>query len=170
MALAIIGGQPERFAPFADLHRRAALEAGHEPSPPLSINSHAYVADSSQRAADEFFPSYTAMMNAIGRERGWAPIGRPEFDALRAPRGALLVGSPQEVIEKILFQHEIFGHQRFLGRSPSARFRTIVRCMRSSSSARSWRLPSAKKLGAEQTRRCRRVSRPATIQEISCLR
>ena len=115
MALAIIGGQPERFAPFADLHRRAALEAGHEPSPPLSINSHAYVADSSQRAADEFFPSYTAMMNAIGRERGWAPIGRPEFDALRASRGALLVGSPQEVIEKILFQHEIFGHQRFLG-------------------------------------------------------
>lgn len=114
MALAIIGGQPERFAPFVDLHRRAALEAGHEPPPPLSINSHAYIADSSEQAADEFFPPYTAMMNAIGRERGWAPVGRPEFDELRAPRGALLVGSPQEVIEKILFQHEIFGHQRFL--------------------------------------------------------
>jgi len=54
------------------------------------------------------------MMNAIGRERGWARIGRPEFDALCSPRGALLVGSPQEVIEKILSQHEIFGHQRFL--------------------------------------------------------
>jgi len=114
MALAIIGGQPERFAPFAELHRRAALEAGHDPLPRLSINSHAYLADDAQQAADEFFPSYTAMMNAIGRERGWAPIGQSEFDALRSPRGALLVGTPQEVIEKILFQHEIFGHQRLL--------------------------------------------------------
>ena len=113
MALAIIGGQPERFAPFADLHRRAAVEAGHEP-PLLSINSHAYLADDSKRAADEFFPSYASMMNAIGRERGWPPIDRPDFDALRSPRGALLVGTPQEVIEKILFQHEIFGHERFL--------------------------------------------------------
>jgi len=114
MALAIIGGQPERFAPFADLHRRAALEAGYDPPPPLSINSHAYIADTSEQAADEFFPSYTAMMNAIGRERGWAPIGQSEFDELRSPRGALLVGSPEQVIEKILFQHEIFGHQRFM--------------------------------------------------------
>ncbi len=113
MALAIIGGQPERFAPFADLHRRAAFEAGHEP-PLLSINSHAYLADDSKQAADEFFPSYASMMNAIGRERGWPPIDRPDFDALRSPRGALLVGTPQEVIEKILFQHEIFGHERFL--------------------------------------------------------
>jgi len=113
MALAIIGGQPERFAPFADLHRRAAFEAGHEP-PLLSINSHAYLADDSKQAADEFFPSYASMMNAIGRERAWPPIDRPEFDALCSPRGALLVGSPQQVIEKILFQHEIFGHQRFL--------------------------------------------------------
>jgi probable LLM family oxidoreductase len=113
MALAIIGGQPERFAPFADLHRRAALEAGHEP-PPLSINSHAYVADTSERAGDEFFPSYAAMMNRIGRERGWTGITRQDFDALRTPRGALVVGSPEAVVEKILFQHEIFGHQRFL--------------------------------------------------------
>jgi probable LLM family oxidoreductase len=113
MALAIIGGQPERFAPFADLHRRAAAEAGYEP-PLLSINSHAYLADDSKQAADEFFPSYASMMNAIGRERGWPPIDRPDFDALRSPRGALLVGTPQEVIEKILFQHEIFGHERFL--------------------------------------------------------
>jgi probable LLM family oxidoreductase len=114
MALAIIGGQPERFAPFAELHREAARRAGHG-SLPLSINSHTYVAETSQKAADDFFPSYAAMMNAIGRERGWSGIGRREFDALRSPRGALVVGSPEEVIEKILFQHEIFGHQRFLG-------------------------------------------------------
>jgi probable LLM family oxidoreductase len=113
MALAIIGGQPERFAPFAELHREAARRAGHGPLP-LSINSHAYVAETSQRATDEYFPAYSTMMNAIGRERRWSPIARPDFDALRSPRGALVVGSPQEVTEKILFQHEIFGHQRFL--------------------------------------------------------
>jgi probable LLM family oxidoreductase len=114
MALAIIGGQPERFAPFAELHRKAALAAGHVPPPPLSINSHTYVAATSDQAADDYFPPYAAMMNAIGRERGWSGIGRAEFDALRGPRGALVVGSPEEVVEKILFQHEIFGHQRFL--------------------------------------------------------
>jgi probable LLM family oxidoreductase len=114
MALAIIGGQPERFAPFAELFRRAATEAGHVPPPPLSINSHGYVADSSERAGDEFFPAYSTMMNRIGRERGWAGLTRQDFDALRTRRGALVVGSPDEVIEKILFQHELFGHQRFL--------------------------------------------------------
>jgi probable LLM family oxidoreductase len=113
MALAIIGGQPERFAPFAELHRRAAVDAGHEPAP-LSINSHGYVAASSQQAADEFFPTYAAMMNRIGRERGWSGLQRQDFDALRTRRGALVVGSPEEVVEKILFQHGIFGHQRFL--------------------------------------------------------
>jgi probable LLM family oxidoreductase len=115
LALAIIGGRPEQFVPFVELYRRSAAEAGHDPAHlPVSINSHAYVADTSEQAAEEFFPSYAAMMNAIGRERGWAPIQRQDFDALRTRRGALAVGSPQEVIEKILFQHELFGHQRFL--------------------------------------------------------
>jgi probable LLM family oxidoreductase len=114
MALAIIGGQPERFGPFAELYRRAAAEAGHVPPPPLSINSHGYVADSSQQAAEEFYPAYSAMMNRIGRERGWSGLTRQDFDALRTPRGALVVGSADQVVEKILFQHEIFGHQRFL--------------------------------------------------------
>jgi probable LLM family oxidoreductase len=114
MALAIIGGLPERFAPYADLHRRAAAAAGHDPAPPLSINSHGYVADTSRRAADESFPAFAAMMNRIGAERGWPPISRAEFDAARSPRGANFVGSPEEVAEKILRQHEIFGHRRFL--------------------------------------------------------
>src|SRR4051794_35546719 len=115
LALAIIGGAPERFAPLVDLYRDAAREGGHDPAAlPVSINSHAYVADTSQRAADEFFPAYAAMMTRIGRERGWPPMTRPQFDQLRSPRGALVVGSPQEVAEKILFQHELFGHDRFL--------------------------------------------------------
>ena len=113
LALAIIGGAPERFVPLVDLFRQAAADAGH-PGLPVGINSHTYVADSSQRAADEFFPAYAGMMNRIGRERGWSPMTREQFDELRSLRGALVVGSPQEVVEKILFQHELFGHQRFL--------------------------------------------------------
>jgi probable LLM family oxidoreductase len=114
MMLAIIGGMPERFVPFARLHREAAQKAGHDPLPALGVNSHTYVAETSGRAADEFFPAYSGMMNAVGRERGWAPIGRREFEELRSPRGALAVGSPEEVAEKILFEHELFGHDRFL--------------------------------------------------------
>jgi probable LLM family oxidoreductase len=114
MALAIIGGRPERFVPFAELHRRAAAEARHEPQPQLSINSHGYVAETSQAAGDEFFPPYAAMMNRIGKERGWTGLTRQDFNALRTKRGALVVGSPDEVVEKILFQHELFGHQRFM--------------------------------------------------------
>jgi len=108
MALAIIGGQPERFVPFAELHRKAAEVAGHA-RPALSINSHGYVGD-----PEEYFPPYAEMMTTIGRERGWPPMQRPDYDALRTRRGALVVGSPDEVVEKILFQHKLFGHDRFL--------------------------------------------------------
>jgi alkanesulfonate monooxygenase SsuD/methylene tetrahydromethanopterin reductase-like flavin-dependent oxidoreductase (luciferase family) len=114
MALAIIGGMPERFAPFAKLHRQAALRAGFDPPPALSINSHGYIAPTSQEALDESFPSVSEVMNRIGRERGWPPMGRAQYDEAATLRGANFVGSPQQVIEKILFQHEIFGHERFL--------------------------------------------------------
>jgi probable LLM family oxidoreductase len=113
MALAIIGGMPERFAPFAELHRRAAAAAGHGDLP-LSINSHGHIAERSQDAADDLFPSLAAMMDKIGRERGWSPLTRQDYEASRTLRGALFVGSPEEVTEKILFQHDIFGHERFL--------------------------------------------------------
>jgi probable LLM family oxidoreductase len=114
MALAIIGGLPERFAVFAKLHRTAARDAGHDPVPSLSINSHGYIAEASQRALDESFPAVSAAMNRIGRERGWPPMSREDYDASAELRGANFVGSPQQVIEKILFQHEIFRHDRFL--------------------------------------------------------
>jgi probable LLM family oxidoreductase len=113
LALAIIGGLPERFVRFAELHRRAAAEAGHG-RVPLSINSHGYIADDGERAADEAFGPFATMMNRIGRERGWAPLQRPDFEAMRTRRGALFVGGPEEVAEKILFQHELFGHDRVL--------------------------------------------------------
>jgi probable LLM family oxidoreductase len=114
MALAIIGGMPERFAPFAKLHRQAAIRAGHIPPPALSINSHGYIADTSQQALDESYPFVAAMMNKIGRERGWSPMSREQYDAAATLRGSNFVGSPEQIIEKILFQHEIFNHGRFL--------------------------------------------------------
>jgi probable LLM family oxidoreductase len=113
MALAIIGGLPERFFPFAEIFREAARQAGHE-RPALGINSHGYLAETSQQAADESFRPFATAMNRIGRERGWPPLTRQDFDGQRTLRGAAFVGSPQEVIEKILFQHEVFHHDRFL--------------------------------------------------------
>jgi len=115
MALAIIGGAPERFAPVVDLYRDTARQAGRDPATlPVSINSHVFVADASQEASDVFYPPYAEVMTRIGRERGWPPLTRQQFEAGRTLRGALAVGSPQQVIDKMLFQHEIFGHQRFL--------------------------------------------------------
>ena len=115
LALGIIGGQPERFAPLISLYREAGSRAGHDPENlKVGINTHAYIADSSQQAADEFFPAYAQVMTRLGRERGWPPTTRPQFEAMRQPRGALAVGDPQEIIAKILFQHDIFRHDRYL--------------------------------------------------------
>jgi probable LLM family oxidoreductase len=115
LALAIIGGYPEQYAPLVDLYYRAAEHAGHDRSQlAVSINSHGFIADNSQRASDESFPSFAQVMNKIGRERGWPPMSREQFEGSRTLRGANFIGSPDEIIEKILFQHEIFGHQRLL--------------------------------------------------------
>ena len=115
MALAIIGGEPERFKPMVDLYREAARRAGHDPATlSVSINSHGYIADTSRQAADEAYPPYFDVMGRIGRERGWSPPTRAKFEAERSKRGALLVGDPGEVIDKILFEHELFAHRRFL--------------------------------------------------------
>jgi alkanesulfonate monooxygenase SsuD/methylene tetrahydromethanopterin reductase-like flavin-dependent oxidoreductase (luciferase family) len=113
--LAIIGGQPERFVPLVELYRRALDSAGHDVTQSkLAINTHAFVGESSRQADQAFAASYLAMMNRIGRERGWPPAGRAEYESLRSPRGALAVGSPEQVAEKILFDHQIFGNQRYI--------------------------------------------------------
>lgn len=115
LAIAIIGGEPERFAPLVELYRDAARRGGHDPATlPVGINSHGYIAEDSQTAADEAYPPFAYAMNRIGKERGWPPTSRGQFEASRKLRGALLVGSPNEVAEKILFQHEFFEHQRFM--------------------------------------------------------
>lgn len=115
MALAIIGGMPERFVPFTDLYKKTYQKAGHDPEKfQLAINSHGYIADDSQKAADEFYAPYAYLMGKIGQERGWPAMNRDQFEMMRSARGSLLVGSPQEVIDKILFNYELFGNTRFL--------------------------------------------------------
>jgi probable LLM family oxidoreductase len=115
MALAIIGGMPERFVPYTDLYKETYRKHGHDPARlQLGINSHGYIADDSQRAADEFYGPYAHVMNNIGRERGWSPMNREHYEMMRAPQGSLVVGSPQQVIDKILFNYELFGNTRFL--------------------------------------------------------
>jgi probable LLM family oxidoreductase len=113
MALAIIGGLPERFVPFAELHRRAGEEAGHG-RPPLSLNSHGYIAETAQEALEDSYPYVAAMMDKIGRERGWPPHTRTDYEAAATRRGSNFVGNPEQIVEKILFQHNLFDHDRFL--------------------------------------------------------
>lgn len=115
LAIAIIGGLPEQFAQLVTLYRRVALQNGHDLADmPVSINSHGFIAVNSQQAVEEAFPIFQQTMNKIGRERGWPPMTRSQFDASCTLRGANFIGSAAEVIEKLLFQHEIFQHQRFL--------------------------------------------------------
>jgi probable LLM family oxidoreductase len=115
LALAIIGGQPAQFAPLVKLYRQAVERGGNDPGKlPVSINSHGYVDDTAEQAAEEAFPPFAEAMSRIGRERGWPPTTRADFDASRTLQGATFIGSPEQVVEKILWQHEIFKHQRFL--------------------------------------------------------
>ena len=115
LALAIIGGLPKQFVPFIQLYRNTWNQFQGTSKPfQLGINSHLYVAKDSQQASDEFFPAYAEVMSRIGRERGWPPTTRQQFEGMRMPQASLLVGSPQEVIDKILYEHELFGNTRFL--------------------------------------------------------
>jgi probable LLM family oxidoreductase len=116
LALAILGGKPSQFVPYVELYRKSAQEAGHDPARlKLAINSQFYVAEDSDQAAEEFFPSYEKLMNRVGQDRGWPPLTWEHFEHMRMPEGPLFVGSVQEVIDKILYQHKLFGHNRFLG-------------------------------------------------------
>jgi probable LLM family oxidoreductase len=116
LMVAIIGGAPARFAPLVELYRESARRARADPSGlAVGVNSHMYLADTSKRARDEFYPVYSRMMNRIGRERGWPPMTRAQFDAGCEPDGHLLVGTADEVAAKIIAHHELFGNDRFLG-------------------------------------------------------
>lgn len=114
MTLAIIGGEPARFQPFTDLYKQVWQQAGHDPAKlRLGIGSHGFIADSTEEAAELIWPRYQTMMGRIGRERGWGPIGRPQFDFEISPNGAMLLGDPETVAQKIAREHRLFGFTRF---------------------------------------------------------
>jgi probable LLM family oxidoreductase len=116
LTIAIIGGEFERFKPLVELYHRAFETAGHDPADArVAINTHAFLGSTLAEADAAFAPSYLRMMNRIGLERGWPPAGRPQYEALRSPRGALAVGTPEQVAEKILAEHELFGNDRYVG-------------------------------------------------------
>ncbi len=115
VALAIIGGIPDRFATLAELHRRALRSAGFDPAEvPLAVHAHGYVSDDAEQAAAEFYPPYETVMTRLGQERGWPPMTRLQFDGMRAPAGSLVLGDPDMVAEKILRWREVLGIERFM--------------------------------------------------------
>ena len=115
LTMAIIGGEWERFVPLAELHREALRRAGHDPrDAPIAVGGQGHVADDAQQAADEMFPAYAAGMNRVGRERGWPPLVRQQFEAGRTPRGHLYCGDPQQVADKLIAQQARFGNRRFI--------------------------------------------------------
>ena len=110
LMVAIIGGKTHNFKPLIDLYREAWRKGGHSPHQlKVGVHSLGYVANSTQEAVDDFFPGYAQSMNEIGRERGWPPITRRDFEAQRGPEGALLVGNPEEVAEKIIRHSNALG-------------------------------------------------------------
>jgi alkanesulfonate monooxygenase SsuD/methylene tetrahydromethanopterin reductase-like flavin-dependent oxidoreductase (luciferase family) len=108
--VAIIGGEPKRFRPLIDLYREAGRRAGHSPET-LIVGLHAigFIGDTTQQAAEDFWPGYAHTFTKIGKERGWPPASRVQFDALRGPTGALLVGDTQTVAKKVLYVNEVLG-------------------------------------------------------------
>ena len=111
LMLAIIGGDPTRFAPFVQLYHRAVHDAG-KPALPVGIHSHGHVADTDEQARDELFPPYKQMRDRIGGERGWPPMSRAEFEH-EADHGSLYVGSPETVARRIAATAKALGISRF---------------------------------------------------------
>ena len=110
LMVAIIGGEPRRFRPLIDLYRETGERFGHSPAQlKVGVHSLGYVADTTQQAADEFFPGYAKAIASVAKERGWGPVTRAGFDAQRRRDGALLIGEADEVAEKILRHSETLG-------------------------------------------------------------
>ncbi|MDB5255935.1 MAG: oxidoreductase protein [Chitinophagaceae bacterium] len=118
VTVAILGSAPENFVPLVKLYRDSARKAGHDETKlQLAMNCHTHIAETSQQASDEFWPTYEKLMTKIGKERGWGKLTREQFEYMRSPQGPLLVGSPEEVVDKIIYQHGLFGHTRFLAQT-----------------------------------------------------
>jgi len=110
LMVAIIGGETHRFRPLIELYREAGRQAGHSPETlKVGLHSLGYVAETTKAAVDGFFPGYAQMFTRIGKERGWGPVSRAQFDAQNGPTGALIVGGPEEVAAKIRRHSDALG-------------------------------------------------------------
>ena len=110
LMVAVIGGETHRFRPLVDLYREAGRRAGHAPETlKVGLHSLGYVAETTEQAIADFYPGYAETFTRIGRERGWPPVTRPHFNAQNGPMGALLVGGPEELAEKILRHSKALG-------------------------------------------------------------
>lgn len=116
MALAILGGDPIRFKPLVDSYRQAGLQSGHLPETlSIGVNGHCYIAKTTEEAKEEFYPYYANYWSYVNRQRGMGTrMSRQDFEHMAGPETALFVGSPEQVVKKILRQHELYGHTRFL--------------------------------------------------------
>ena len=118
LMLAIIGGMPRQFTPFINLYKKSWLENGHNAEDlQVGINNHMFIGEDGEKAADDFFPYYAQMMDRVGRSRGWQPMTREQFDCMQAPEGSLMVGSVEQVIEKMIYEYELFGFTRFFAQA-----------------------------------------------------
>jgi probable LLM family oxidoreductase len=110
LMVAIIGGEPHRFRPLIELYRTSGRRAGHAPDKlTVGLHSIGFVGDTTAQAADDFYPGYAHTFTEIGKERGWSPTTRAQFDATRGPKGALLIGDAETVAEKVLYENEALG-------------------------------------------------------------
>jgi probable LLM family oxidoreductase len=131
LVIAVIGGSPAQFAPLADLYRKALSELGHEPLP-ISMHSPGHVAETDEQAVAEHFPHHSAAFTKIGRERGWGPLTRSAYDSMLGPTGALFVGSPETVAQKVAWAVRMLGLSRFqmkysVGAQPNAERLSCIR-------------------------------------------
>lgn len=118
LMLAIIGGVPRQFVPFINLYKNSALEAGIPAEKlQIGINNHLFIGEDGDKVADDFFPYYAQMMDRVGRSRGWQPMSRAQFDYMRSAEGSLMVGSVAQVVEKIVYEHKLFGFTRFFAQA-----------------------------------------------------
>ena len=118
LMLAIIGGMPRQITPYINLYKKSWLENGHNAEDlQVGINNHMFIGEDGEKAADDFFPYYAQMMDRVGRSRGWQPMTREQFDFMRAPEGSLMVGSVEQVIEKMIYEYELFGFTRFFAQA-----------------------------------------------------
>ena len=115
LILAIIGGVPEQFTRFISLYKNTALEMGKKPEEiEVGINNHVFIGEDSEKIAEQFFPYYKQIMDRVGSSRGWPPMSKQQYDYMRSPGGSLMVGSVEEVIDKIVHEYKLFGFTRFV--------------------------------------------------------